>query len=118
MTHHSRLSAVVIDVPPAAHGRELELWQAATGRLLTQFDRHREYHGGALPGGERWLLVQRLGEGPGRVHIDIHTDDLAAEWPGWEDSARSGSSKCTAGGCCTIPRACRLRRARSGRHAL
>jgi hypothetical protein len=26
-----------------------------------------------------WLLIQRLGNGPGRVHIDIHTDDPAAE---------------------------------------
>jgi Glyoxalase-like domain len=25
------------------------------------------------------LLIQRLGHGPGRVHLDIHTDDLAAE---------------------------------------
>ena len=23
--------------------------------------------------------MQRLGDGPGRVHVDIHTDDLAAE---------------------------------------
>jgi Glyoxalase-like domain len=25
------------------------------------------------------LLVQRVGEGTARVHMDIHTDDLAAE---------------------------------------
>ncbi len=25
------------------------------------------------------LLVQRLGEGPARVHVDIQTDDVAAE---------------------------------------
>ena len=79
VTHHSRLSAVVIDVPPGEHGRELAFWQAATGQSLTRFDQHREYHGGALPGGETWLLVQRLEGGQGRVHIDIHTDDLAAE---------------------------------------
>ena len=33
----------------------------------------------ALHGQELWLLIQRLDDGPGRVHIDIHTDDLAAE---------------------------------------
>jgi Glyoxalase-like domain len=26
-----------------------------------------------------WLLIQCLDEGQGRVHIDIHTDDPAAE---------------------------------------
>ena len=26
-----------------------------------------------------WLLMQRLGDGAARVHVDIHTDDLAAE---------------------------------------
>ncbi len=38
-----------------------------------------EYHGATLPGQDFWLLVQRLGEGGPRVHVDIHTDDLAAE---------------------------------------
>jgi hypothetical protein len=79
VTHHSRLGAVVIDVPPAGHGQELQFWQGATGQPLARFDPHTEYHGGALPGGQTWLLVQRLGDGPGRVHLDIHTDDLAAE---------------------------------------
>jgi hypothetical protein len=42
---------------------------------LAQFDRHPEYHGAALPGQELWLLIRRLDDGPGRVHIDIHTAD-------------------------------------------
>lgn len=78
VTHCSKLGAVVIDVQPGDHGRELAFWQAATGQL-TRFDQPPEYHGGALPGGETWLLVQRLGEGHGRMHVDIHTGDLAAE---------------------------------------
>ncbi len=79
VTHYSRLGAVVTDVQPGDHGRELAFWQAATGQPLTRFDQHPDYHGGAFPGGVTWLLVQRLGEGQGRVHVDIHTDDLAAE---------------------------------------
>ena len=79
MAHYSRLLKIVIDVPAADHDRELAFWSAATGESLTQFDRHPEYHGAALPGQEFWLLIQRLDDGPGRVHIDIHTDDLAAE---------------------------------------
>jgi hypothetical protein len=79
VAHYSRLSKVVIDVPPADHDRELAFWSAAAGPPLTQFDRHPEYHGAALHGQEFWLLIQRIGEGQARVHIDIHTDDLTAE---------------------------------------
>lgn len=78
MAHYSRLAKVVIDVPPADHDRELAFWSAAAGRPLTRFDRHPEYHGAALRGQEFWLLVQRLGQGSARVHLDIHTDDLPA----------------------------------------
>lgn len=79
MTHYSRLSKILIDVPPADHDREVAFWSAATGQPLARFDRHPEYHGAALRGQDLWLLIQRLGNGPGRVHIDIHTDDPAAE---------------------------------------
>ena len=77
--HYSKLLKIVIDVPPAEHDRELAFWSAATGQPLAQFDRHPEYHGAALHGQDLWLLIQRLDEGQGRVHIDIHTDDPAAE---------------------------------------
>ena len=79
MVHYSKLLKIVIDVPPAEHDRELAFWSAATGQPLAQFDRHPEYHGAALHGQDLWLLIQRLDEGQGRVHIDIHTDDPAAE---------------------------------------
>jgi hypothetical protein len=79
MTHYSRLSKIVIDVPPAEHDRELAFWSSALGQPLTRFDTHPEYHGAPLHGAELGLLIQRLGHGPGRVHLDIHTDDLAAE---------------------------------------
>jgi hypothetical protein len=79
MAHYSRLFKVVIDVPPAGPDRELAFWSAAAGLPLTRFERHPEYHGAALHGQEFCLLVQRLDQGPARVHIDIHTDDLPAE---------------------------------------
>jgi hypothetical protein len=79
VVHYSKLLKIVIDVPPAEHDRELAFWSAATGQPLAQFDRHPEYHGAALHGQDLWLLIQRLDEGQGRVHIDIHTDDPAAE---------------------------------------
>ena len=79
MAHYSRLSKIVVDVPPTDHDRELASWSAAAGHPLAQFDRHPEYHGATLHGQQFWLLIQRLDDGPARVHIDIHTDDLTAE---------------------------------------
>jgi Glyoxalase-like domain len=79
MAHYSRLSKIVIDVPAGEHDRELAFWSSAVGQPLTRFDGHPEYHGAPLDGTGFGLLIQRLGDGPGRVHLDIHTDDLAAE---------------------------------------
>jgi hypothetical protein len=79
VAHYSRLSKIVIDVPPADHDRELAFWSAAAGQPLARFDRHPEYHGAAVHGEELWLLIQRLDDGRARVHIDIHTDDPPAE---------------------------------------
>jgi Glyoxalase-like domain len=79
MSHYSRLSKIVIDVPPSEHDRELTFWNAAVGQQLTQGGSYPEYHGAMLYGQEIGLLIQRLGRGTSRVHLDIHTDDLAAE---------------------------------------
>jgi hypothetical protein len=79
MAHYSRLFATVLDVPQADHDRELTFWQAATGRPMSQDDEHSEYHGGQWPGQNVWLMLQRLGDGPARVHLDIMADDVAAE---------------------------------------
>jgi hypothetical protein len=78
VAHFSRLFKVVIDVPADHLGRELGFWEAAIGQPLPRFD-YPEYHGAPLHGQDFWLLVQGLGEGTARVHVDIHTDDLAAE---------------------------------------
>ena len=79
MTHYSRLSKIVIDVPDESHGTELAFWQGAMGQDLVQDERHPEYHGADLHGHDLRLLVQRLGGGRPRFHVDIHTDDMEAE---------------------------------------
>jgi catechol 2,3-dioxygenase-like lactoylglutathione lyase family enzyme len=79
MTHYSRLNMIVIDVPAAEHDGEVAFWNAALGRELKQGEHFPEYHGVALHGEELGFLIQRLGDGPARVHLDIHTDDLDAE---------------------------------------
>jgi hypothetical protein len=77
--HHSRLCRAVIDVPGDHHDDELAFWQGATGEALEASPRFPEYHGAILPGQDFGVLLQRLEDGPARVHLDIHTDDLDAE---------------------------------------
>lgn len=79
MTHYSRLNKIVIDVPEETHDAELAFWQGAMGQELLQNSRHPEYHGTDLHGHDLGLLVQRLGGGRPRMHVDIHTDDMEAE---------------------------------------
>jgi hypothetical protein len=71
---------IVIDVPGDDHGQAVAFWQGALGTPLTRGERRPEYHWARLPHHPNLaLLVQHLGEGPARVHLDIHTDNLAAE---------------------------------------
>jgi hypothetical protein len=79
VTHYSRVAAIVVDAPPDQHDAQLAFWQGAVGRDLPRFTEHPEYHGAQLPGHSIELLVQRLGEGAARVHLDIQADDVDAE---------------------------------------
>lgn len=79
MAHRSRLYKVVVDVPDTEHDREMAFWGAAVGRDFALLAHHPEYHAALLPGERFGMLVQRMGDGPARVHLDIHTDDVAAE---------------------------------------
>lgn len=69
---------MLIDVAPGDHDRELAFWQAAVGGHWPE-PTVPEYHGADLPGPDFELSVQRLGEGPTRLHLDVHTDDLELE---------------------------------------
>jgi hypothetical protein len=76
--HYSRLSRIVVDTPVDTHDAEVAFWRDALSVPLTRYERFPDYHGAALAGGFG-LLVQRLGTGPARVHLDIHASDRAAE---------------------------------------
>jgi Glyoxalase-like domain len=78
MAHYSRICKIVIDVPEETHDREVAFWEGASGKPLTRFERYPEYHGAEL-NEHLGLLIQRLGSGEARVHLDIHTDNLEAE---------------------------------------
>jgi predicted enzyme related to lactoylglutathione lyase len=80
VAHYSSLRVIVLDVPGGDHDRTVAFWQGAIGSPLTRSERHPEYHWARLPHHQHLgLLVQHLGDGPARVHLDIHTDDVAAE---------------------------------------
>jgi Glyoxalase-like domain len=78
MSHYSRVLKVVIDAPADLHDRELAFWRGALGQELPEIY-SAEYHGAVLRGSDLMLLMQRLGSGAPRVHLDIHTDDVDAE---------------------------------------
>jgi Glyoxalase-like domain len=76
--HRSRLHVVLIDSAPEAADREVEFWAAALGReprpeTGTPFTTLAPLGSGCL------LAHQRLDDGPSRIHLDIESDDTAAE---------------------------------------
>ena len=77
MPHRSHLCTIVIDVPSADHAATAAFWGAATGQEQRQLS-FPEFHGARLHD-SLTLLVQQLGDGGARVHVDIHTDDVPAE---------------------------------------
>ncbi|NUR72358.1 MAG: VOC family protein [Hamadaea sp.] len=79
MAHYSRISQIVIDAPPEIHDAEAAFWAGAIGRELPVFQRFPDFSGTKLTPDGLGLLVQRLGEGTARVHLDIHATDVEAE---------------------------------------
>jgi predicted enzyme related to lactoylglutathione lyase len=78
VAHFSRLSKIVVDVPGETHDAEVAFWREALGITLTRSKRFPEYHVAELAGGIG-MLTQQLGHGAPRYHLDIHTNDRAAE---------------------------------------
>ena len=80
--HRSRLVQVCVDAPRDAHEREVAFWQALLPGRWVGSDAPEfagKWHDDA--GSPLQLLFQRLDEpsGPVRAHLDLGTDDLAAE---------------------------------------
>jgi hypothetical protein len=77
--HRSRLVGILIDTPAADTAAEVDFWSAALG--VTAFPAPGEEQftvlDGAVPG--FLTVVQAVEDGAPRYHVDIETDDLAAE---------------------------------------
>jgi predicted enzyme related to lactoylglutathione lyase len=79
VTHRSRLTAVLVDVPADDLDQTASFWTAALGREPKTYDKLPEYrvYGEVTPGIE--FMVQATGDPAPRVHFDIETDDVDAE---------------------------------------
>jgi predicted enzyme related to lactoylglutathione lyase len=79
MSHRSRLTSVLVDVPEADHERTAAFWSAALGKPGKTYEKFPEYVSfeEVTPGIE--FMVQRTPDAAPRIHIDIETDDVEAE---------------------------------------
>ena len=75
----SRLSILLLDLPPEHHGSGLAFWAGATGRSAQPDHRPDWSSLGSFADG--WHVeIQRTGSGtPPRWHVDIESDDIEAE---------------------------------------
>jgi Glyoxalase-like domain len=76
--HRSRLAGILIDTPAAQVGTEVDFWSAALGAQSYPAPGEEQYT--VLVGAAAGLItvVQAVDDAP-RYHVDIETDDLAAE---------------------------------------
>ncbi|MET9000037.1 VOC family protein [Amycolatopsis sp. NPDC004169] len=76
--HRSRLFGIFIDTPAAEAGRAARFWSAALGAPARPVAGEEQFTTleGALPG---LLLDVQAIDGEPRYHVDIETDDVAAE---------------------------------------
>ena len=76
--HRSRLAGILIDTPAAQAGAAVDFWSAALGAAarLAPGEEPFTVLSGAVPG--LFTVIQTVDDAP-RYHLDIETDDLAAE---------------------------------------
>jgi hypothetical protein len=68
-----------LDFAPDVSDRGVRFWQAATGYALSSARGDRGEFATLLPpDGDDFLRVQRLGQGPSRIHLDLHVRDPRA----------------------------------------
>lgn len=68
-----------VDLPRSSFGPATHFWQAVTGYTLSgPRGPHREFASLLPPDGDAHLRVQRVADGPGGIHLDLHVDDPRA----------------------------------------
>jgi predicted enzyme related to lactoylglutathione lyase len=79
MSHRSRLTSTLIDVPRADYERTVAFWSAALEVPATPEEGDPDYTEFGEPTPGVALLVQAVGDEVPRIHLDIETDDIDAE---------------------------------------
>ena len=80
MPHRSRLSILLLDLPPEHHVAGIDFWSAATDHPIEPDTSDDDWNSLGTFGDGFKLEVQRTGAGtPPRWHVDIETDDIPAE---------------------------------------
>jgi hypothetical protein len=80
MPHRSRLSILLLDLPPEQHAAGSAFWAGATGRPAELDPTDSDWASlGSFADGFH-VEIQRTGSGtPPRWHVDIESDDVEAE---------------------------------------
>ncbi|GAB3307356.1 hypothetical protein EK0264_06705 [Epidermidibacterium keratini] len=95
-----------LDFEPTSFERGAEFWSAVTGYAVSApRSEHPEFARLEPPDGDAYLRVQRLEDGPSRIHLDLHFDDVRrhadrAITLGARSSARRSSRQDPTGPCC------------------
>ena len=77
--HRILLRTVVVDVPTAVHDRTRDFWATALAASARRGVNYPEYHVLEHPATPGPVMIQDIGDSPARFHLDIETDDVAAE---------------------------------------
>src|SRR4051794_16975369 len=79
--HRMLFRVVVLDLAAESHEAGRTFWATALGAQAADphDDGRPEYSWLEHPASPHHVLVQRLGSGESRVHIDVETDDMDAE---------------------------------------
>ena len=103
--HRSRIGVVLIDHPEKDWEEGLGFWAGVQGVEPTLDEGDEEVYRSIGPIGSASLASQRTGDGtPARVHLDIETDDVAAEVARVVAlGARSSRTAATTRSCATRP---------------
>ena len=73
------MRTIVFDFAPGAHDVGRDFWRVALAADIRRGNNYPEYHVLEHPAALGPVLVQQLGEGESRIHLDIETDDCEAE---------------------------------------
>jgi hypothetical protein len=77
--HRSAIGVICVDLPAPHFDGAAEFWRGALGAESRRGTAHPEYEVLSTRVGHARVLLQRVGDPTSRVHLDVHTDDVAAE---------------------------------------